>query len=71
MLLAACARTPYTGRVQPILVSTEQESVLGAQALREALGKNRLDTRPAVAGPVETGVSRAWPAARTSSAASS
>jgi predicted Zn-dependent protease len=51
--LAACSAAPYTRRSQLILVSSEDEAKLGAQAFKEVLAKSRVDARPAVNQPVE------------------
>ena len=51
--IAACSTVPYTRRSQLILVSSEEESKLGAQAFQEVLGKSRVDDRPVVRRPVE------------------
>lgn len=44
VLLAGCAKTPYTGRTQFMLVSEGEESVLGSQAWREMLSKEETET---------------------------
>ncbi|HEY3186492.1 MAG TPA: M48 family metallopeptidase [Solirubrobacteraceae bacterium] len=51
--VAACSTVPYTRRSQLILVSSEEETKLGAQAFKEVLGKSRIDDRPIVRRPVE------------------
>jgi metalloendopeptidase OMA1, mitochondrial len=53
VLVAGCARAPYTHRSQLILVSAEEETKLGAQAYQQVLAKSRVDSRVAVVGPVE------------------
>jgi metalloendopeptidase OMA1, mitochondrial len=51
--VAACSTVPYTRRSQLILVSSEEEAKLGAQAFDEVLKKGRVDDRPVVNGPVQ------------------
>ena len=51
--VTACSTVPYTRRSQMILVSSEEESKLGAQEFQEVLGKSRVDDRPVVRRPVE------------------
>jgi metalloendopeptidase OMA1, mitochondrial len=53
LALSACSAAPYTRRSQLILVSSEDEAKLGAQAFKEVLSKSRVDARPAVNQPVE------------------
>jgi predicted Zn-dependent protease len=52
VLVASCARTPYTNRSQLILVSADEESKLGAQAYREVLSKERVVRDASLTGPV-------------------
>src|SRR5262245_7340824 len=40
LLIVACTQAPFTKRSQLILVSTEEETKLGAQAYREVLAKS-------------------------------
>src|SRR5262245_30205973 len=57
VLAAACTSAPYTHRSQLMLISTQEENKLGAQAFREVVSKSRIDTNAAVTQPVEaTGV---------------
>jgi predicted Zn-dependent protease len=53
VLLAACATTPYTKRSQLILMSSDEEAQLGAQAYQEVVSKSRMVSNPALVGPVE------------------
>jgi predicted Zn-dependent protease len=55
LLLAAtaCTSAPYTHRSQLMLVSTDEETKLGASAFKDVLAKNRVDPGPAVNRPVE------------------
>ncbi|HZP42262.1 MAG TPA: M48 family metallopeptidase [Candidatus Binatia bacterium] len=53
VVLGGCARAPYTRRSQLIVVSASEEQKLGAQAFQEVIAKNKVDSRPAVVGPVE------------------
>jgi predicted Zn-dependent protease len=48
-----CAQAPYTHRSQLILLSSETEMKLGAQAYNEVLAKSRVDGREVVLKPVE------------------
>src|SRR5689334_24835525 len=51
--VAACSTVPYTRRSQLILVSSDEETKLGAQAFNEVLSKSRVDDRPVVSRPVQ------------------
>src|SRR4029077_16257115 len=55
LLLAAtaCTSAPYTHRSQLMLVSTDEETKLGASAFKDVLAKNRVDPGPAGNRPVE------------------
>jgi predicted Zn-dependent protease len=52
--LAACARVPYTGRSQVMVVSESQAKELGAQAFAELLKQSRVVKDPAYVAPVRT-----------------
>lgn len=45
-LLAGCVRAPYTNRSQLILIDSQQEMALGAQAFRQVVAKSRIDQDP-------------------------
>jgi len=51
--IAACSSVPYTRRSQLILVSSDEETKLGAQAFNEVLSKSRVDDRAVVSRPVQ------------------
>lgn len=51
--LVACARAPYTQRSQLILISTEEENQLGAQAFQEVLQQSRVTRVRALVAPLE------------------
>jgi predicted Zn-dependent protease len=52
LLVVACTQTPFTKRSQLILVSTEEETKLGAQAYREVLSKSPTVTSGQYVTPV-------------------
>jgi predicted Zn-dependent protease len=52
-LLAACSHVPHTGRSQLLLISTQEEAALGAQAFATELRRSRLATAPAVTAAIE------------------
>lgn len=51
-IVAACAKVPYTGRSQLILVSSQQEAQMGAQAFQQVVTESRVVTSPSVTAPV-------------------
>jgi predicted Zn-dependent protease len=53
LVCCACATTPYTKRSQLILVSSDEETKLGAQAFREVVTKSHVDRSPVVVDPVQ------------------
>jgi predicted Zn-dependent protease len=53
LLVAGCARAPYTGRSQLILLSPQEENALGARAFQEVVVESRLVSRPELVAPVE------------------
>jgi predicted Zn-dependent protease len=53
LALCACARAPYTNRSQLILVDSNQEMALGAQAFRQVVAKSRIDRDPKVNAQVD------------------
>jgi predicted Zn-dependent protease len=53
LLLAGCARVPYTQRSQLILVSEEEERSLGARAFQEVVAESRVVSRTDLVAPVE------------------
>lgn len=53
MLIAGCAKAPYTGRNQLIIISQQQELALGHQAARDVLQKEKRDTTSPRAQSVE------------------
>ena len=48
VLLAGCARAPYTNRRQLIMVSAQEEAALGAQAFKQVVSRSHLDRDPHV-----------------------
>jgi len=52
LLVVACTQVPFTKRSQLILVSTEEETKLGAQAFREVLAKSPMVKSDHYVGPV-------------------
>ncbi|HEV7733355.1 MAG TPA: M48 family metallopeptidase [Candidatus Binatia bacterium] len=52
-VVAACAKVPYTGRSQLILVSSQQEAQMGAQAFQQVVTESRVVTSPNVVAPVD------------------
>ncbi len=45
-LLPGCVRAPYTNRSQLILIDSQQEVALGAQAFRQVVARSRVDRDP-------------------------
>jgi predicted Zn-dependent protease len=52
LIIAGCARTPYTNRSQLILVSANEESKLGAEAYREVLSQEKVVRDGSLTRPV-------------------
>jgi metalloendopeptidase OMA1, mitochondrial len=52
LVLAACAKVPFTNRSQLILVSPDEETKLGAQAFKEVLSKGKVVKDDARTRPV-------------------
>jgi metalloendopeptidase OMA1, mitochondrial len=52
--LTSCAKAPYTGRSQLMLISSSQEMALGQKAAQEVLKKEKLSTNPKYVKPLDT-----------------
>jgi predicted Zn-dependent protease len=52
LVLAACAKVPFTNRSQLILVSPDEEMKLGAQAFKQVLSKGKVVKAETVTRPV-------------------
>ncbi len=68
LLLSACQTNPYTGRWQMMMISSEEEMQLGAQAYQQVTHdpKNKISTDPREIEPVQRVAARVIEAAKKS-----